>query len=99
VIADDQILGHAITDTSRLYTNVPQPPLIEAINTLPTIPEWLDQDWMKTPVALVARRAKRLKKPERAAGIAAYNEWQKTGRPSDAALLSKPRMPCHQKAT
>jgi hypothetical protein len=37
---------------SRHYAHVPQAPLIEAINELPTIQEWLDQDWMKSPVAL-----------------------------------------------
>ncbi|WP_353194591.1 tyrosine-type recombinase/integrase [Pusillimonas noertemannii] len=31
----DQILGHAADDMSRHYTNVPQAPLIEAINKLP----------------------------------------------------------------
>ena len=31
----DQILGHAATDMSRHYTNVPQAPLIDAINQLP----------------------------------------------------------------
>lgn len=32
----DQILGHAADDMSRHYTNVPQAPLIEAINKLPS---------------------------------------------------------------
>jgi hypothetical protein len=36
----DQIVGHAVTDSSRLYTNVPQPPLLEAINALPVIDGW-----------------------------------------------------------
>jgi integrase len=71
----DQILGHAITDTSRLYTSVPQPPLIEAINTLPTIPEWLAQDWMVEPVKLVGRRGKTLKRVEREAGTLALKAW------------------------
>ncbi|WP_246678819.1 tyrosine-type recombinase/integrase [Mesorhizobium sp. B2-5-7] len=31
----DQLLGHAVTDMSRHYTNVPQAPLIEAIDKLP----------------------------------------------------------------
>jgi integrase/recombinase XerD len=48
----DQILGHAITDMSRLYTNVPQVPLIEAINTLPVVDRWVGADWMKHPVAM-----------------------------------------------
>ncbi|OKO86175.1 tyrosine-type recombinase/integrase [Bradyrhizobium sp. AS23.2] len=72
----DQIMGHVADDMSRLYTSVPQPPLIEAINKLPTIQEWLDQDWMKTPVELVGRRAKTLKKAEREAGVKALAEWQ-----------------------
>ncbi|MCG7507109.1 tyrosine-type recombinase/integrase [Mesorhizobium retamae] len=36
----DQILGHAVTDMSRRYTNVPQVPLIEAIDKLPVPPAW-----------------------------------------------------------
>ncbi len=36
----DQIMGHAVTDSSRNYTHVPQPPLLEAINTLPVINAW-----------------------------------------------------------
>jgi integrase len=73
----DQILGHAADDMSRHYTNVPQAPLIEAINKLPTIREWLDQDWMREPVRLVGRRAKTLKKAEREAGALALAEWRK----------------------
>lgn len=42
---------------------------------MPTIQEWLDQDWMKSPVELVGRRAKTLKRPEREAGERAYAEW------------------------
>jgi integrase/recombinase XerD len=48
----DQILGHAVDDMSRHYTNVPQRPLIEAINTLPVIPAWAAADWMKDPVGM-----------------------------------------------
>jgi integrase/recombinase XerD len=72
----DQILGHAADDMSRHYTHVPQAPLIEAINKLPTIQEWLDQDWMREPVKLVGRRAKTLKKAERKAGEQAFVEWR-----------------------
>ena len=46
----DQILGHAVDDMSRLHTNVPQQPLIYAINTLPVIGAWSDAHWMKDPV-------------------------------------------------
>jgi integrase/recombinase XerD len=45
----DQILGHAVDDMSRLYTQVPQVSLIEAINTLPVIKAWGDAPWMKDP--------------------------------------------------
>jgi integrase/recombinase XerD len=48
----DQILGHAVDDMSRLYTNVPQQPLIDAINTLPVIPAWAAAPWMEDPVGL-----------------------------------------------
>lgn len=71
----DQIMGHAADDMSRLYTSVPQPPLIAAINTLPTFPDWLAADWMKTPVALTHRRAKTLKKEERVVGLEAFQVW------------------------
>lgn len=46
----DQILGHAADDMSRHYTNVPQAPLIEAINTLPVIPAWRDAEWLNDPL-------------------------------------------------
>jgi integrase/recombinase XerD len=36
----DQILGHAVDDMSRHYTNVPQQPLSAAINTLPVMDAW-----------------------------------------------------------
>jgi hypothetical protein len=49
--------------------------LIEAINTLPTIPEWLDQDRMRDPVKLVGRRGQTLKKAEREAGERAFEAW------------------------
>jgi integrase/recombinase XerD len=61
---------------SRLYTSVPRPKLIEAITKLPTFSDWLDQDWMKTPVALTHRRAKTPKKAEREAGMKAHAAWQ-----------------------
>lgn len=51
----DQILGHAADDMSRHYTNVPQAPLIEAINKLPagafeklpwvSSPDWPMSQW------------------------------------------------------
>lgn len=47
----DQIMGHAVTDMSRHYTNVPQAPMIEAINTLPVIEAWANAPWMLDPVA------------------------------------------------
>jgi hypothetical protein len=46
----DQILGHSVTDMSRHYTNVPQAPLIEAINTLPVPDAWRQLWWMDDPV-------------------------------------------------
>jgi integrase/recombinase XerD len=47
----DQIMGHAVgDDMSRHYTNVPQPKLIEAINTLPVINEWANAPWIKDPL-------------------------------------------------
>lgn len=48
----DQILGHAVDDMSRHYTNVPQAPLIDAINTLPVIASWAAAKWMKDPVGM-----------------------------------------------
>ena len=47
----DQILGHAVTDMSRHYTNVPQQQLIEAINTLPVPAAWKELYWIKDPLA------------------------------------------------
>jgi integrase/recombinase XerD len=48
----DQILGHAVDDMSRRYTNVPQEPLLKAINTLPVIDAWANAPWMKDPVGM-----------------------------------------------
>jgi integrase/recombinase XerD len=48
----DQILGHAVDDMSRHYTNVPQASLIEAINTLPVVPAWMNAPWMKDPIGM-----------------------------------------------
>ncbi|MFL9503462.1 tyrosine-type recombinase/integrase [Rhodopseudomonas palustris] len=72
----DQILGHASDDMSRHYTHVPQGALIEAINKLPTIPEWLAADWMREPVKLVGRRAKTLTRDQRKAGEVAFQIWK-----------------------
>jgi integrase/recombinase XerD len=46
----DQILGHAATDMSRHYTNIPQQPLIDAINTLPVPALWRNLWWWNDPV-------------------------------------------------
>lgn len=49
----DQIMGHAKddSDSSRRYTHIPQPNLIEAINTLPVIEAWANAPWMHDPLA------------------------------------------------
>ena len=46
----DQILGHAVTEMSRVYTQLPQQPLIEAINKLPIVAGWAAAEWMRDPV-------------------------------------------------
>lgn len=46
----DQILGHAADSMSRHYTNIPQQPLIDAINTLPVIEEWASAAWLTDPL-------------------------------------------------
>lgn len=46
----DQILGHAVNSMSRHYTQVPQAPIIEAINQLPVVDEWRDAAWMNDPL-------------------------------------------------
>jgi integrase/recombinase XerD len=51
----DQILGHAVDDMSRLYTSVPQEPLLKAINTLPVISAWANAPWMKDPIGMSKR--------------------------------------------
>lgn len=45
----DQILGHAADSMSRHYTNVPQRPLIEAIDLLPVPALWRSFEWTKAP--------------------------------------------------
>lgn len=47
----DQIMGHAVDSMSRRYTNVPQAPLIEAINTLPVPQIWRSMRWWSAPLA------------------------------------------------
>jgi len=54
----DQILGHAVDDMSRRYTNVPQEPLLQAISTLPVIKAWEAAPWMKDPVGMSKRYVK-----------------------------------------
>lgn len=53
----DQILGHAADDMSRHYTNVPQAPLIEAINKLPVPSLWSGLPWLEDPLAWSGRLA------------------------------------------
>ncbi len=53
----DQILGHAADDMSRHYTNVPQAPLIEAINTLPVPDNWRGLFWWNEPLKHVGKLA------------------------------------------
>ncbi|MGV1793817.1 tyrosine-type recombinase/integrase [Rhizobium sp. A37_96] len=47
----DQILGHAVDSMSRHYTNVPQKPLIEAINKLPVPNAWRALPWWEDPLS------------------------------------------------
>jgi integrase/recombinase XerD len=55
----DQIMGHAKAenDSSRRYVHIPQPNLIEAINTLPVIEAWATTPWMHDPLAWAGRLA------------------------------------------
>ena len=46
----DQILGHAADSMSRHYTNVPQAPLIDAINKLPVSDAWRSLPWLEDPL-------------------------------------------------
>lgn len=45
----DQILGHAADSMSRLYTHVPQAPLIDAIERLPVPDLWRRLPWIEDP--------------------------------------------------
>lgn len=54
----DQILGHAVDSMSRHYTNVPQTPLIEAINTLPVPTLWRAAEWWADPLGYVGKHVK-----------------------------------------
>ncbi len=47
----DQILGHAVDDMSRRYTNVPQQPLIDAINGIAVPDVWTKAEWLADPLA------------------------------------------------
>ncbi|MEY3773973.1 MAG: hypothetical protein RLZZ129_753 [Verrucomicrobiota bacterium] len=61
----DQILGHAVTDMSRRYTNVPQRPLIEAINTLPVPDAWRSVRWMASFEEHQSKLVRWKKKPKK----------------------------------
>ncbi|MER9911649.1 site-specific integrase [Mesorhizobium sp. M0050] len=54
----DQILGHAADSMSRHYTNVPQAPLIDAIDTLPVPDSWRKFPWVAAPLEWQSRLAK-----------------------------------------
>jgi integrase/recombinase XerD len=62
----DQILGHAVDDMSRNYTDVPRKELIKAIDTLPVFQKWAAAPWMSDPVAQASRRQKPLTKAQKA---------------------------------
>lgn len=47
----DQILGHAVNDMSRRYTNIPQQPLIDAINGIIVPEAWTKAEWRADPLA------------------------------------------------
>lgn len=47
----DQILGHAVTDMSRHYTDVPQASLVQAIDLLPVPDAWRALPWWEDPLA------------------------------------------------
>ena len=51
----DQILGHAADDMSRHYTNVPQKPLIDAINGIAVPDAWRTLPWWEDPLAWSGR--------------------------------------------
>lgn len=53
----DQILGHAADDMSRHYTNLPQKPLIEAINTIDVTEGWKALEWLEDPLGWSAKLA------------------------------------------
>ncbi|MER9624025.1 site-specific integrase [Mesorhizobium sp. M0222] len=53
----DQILGHAADSMSRHYTNVPQAPLIDAIDTLPVPDSWRKLPWVAAPLEWRSRLA------------------------------------------
>ncbi|NGO51596.1 tyrosine-type recombinase/integrase [Allomesorhizobium camelthorni] len=53
----DQILGHAADSMSRHYTNIPQAPLIAAIDTLHVPASWRALPWLAAPQEWWARLA------------------------------------------
>lgn len=53
----DQILGHAADDMSRHYTNIPQKPLIDAINTIEVTDGWKALEWLEDPLGWSAKLA------------------------------------------
>lgn len=72
----DQILGHAADDMSRHYTNVPQQPLIEAINKLPVPGTWRELPWVDDPIKWTSKLAE---------GTGKRTDLEKICRPTGAA--------------
>ncbi|WP_018184667.1 tyrosine-type recombinase/integrase [Kaistia granuli] len=54
----DQILGHAATEMSRVYSHLPNQPLIDAINTLPVPVAWSEMEWISDPLKHAGRLVK-----------------------------------------
>lgn len=53
----DQILGHAVDDMSRRYTNIPQQPLIDAINGIAVPDTWRGLAWWADPLGWSSKLA------------------------------------------
>ncbi|RWP19282.1 MAG: site-specific integrase [Mesorhizobium sp.] len=77
----DQLLGHAADSMSRHYTNVPQKPLIEAIDTLPVPASWRALPWVAAPLEWQSKLAE---------GTGKRTDLKKAGR-VDTHALPRPR--------
>lgn len=68
-----QILGHAVTEMSRVYTELPQASLIQAIDKLPKPQLWQDAEIVKNPWSMLEKIVNKTK--NQSVNARGYRPW------------------------